>query len=110
MAISSEIAESRESPIFPPVDPDFGDADTAHGAAAASVALWAASDDAPRWLRVVLPALAVLAIAPHLEAHRWDHSPNVPAFYAAGGMCLIAAGLVLLIGRKKNETMVAATA
>jgi hypothetical protein len=53
-------------------------------AAAVAVALWAASSDAPRWLRVALPALAVLALVPRLEAGRWDRTPQVPAFFADG--------------------------
>jgi hypothetical protein len=51
-------------------------------AAAVAVALWAASREPPRWLRVALPALAVLALVPHLDAHRWDRTPKVPAFFA----------------------------
>jgi hypothetical protein len=57
---------------------------------AVTVALWAASNDAPRWLRVALPALAVLALVPHVQAHRWDRTPRMPAFFASGAynLCL----------------------
>jgi hypothetical protein len=59
-------------------------------AAAVAVAIWAASNDTPRWLRVALPALAVLALVPHLQAHRWERTPKLPAFFAGGAykLCL----------------------
>jgi hypothetical protein len=52
-------------------------------AAAAVVALWAASS-ASRPLRIVLPALAVAALVPTLDAHRWSRTPSLPDFFAKG--------------------------
>jgi hypothetical protein len=50
--------------------------------AAVVVALWAASRESARWLRVTLTALAVLAVAPHLQAQLWHRTPRIPAFFA----------------------------
>jgi hypothetical protein len=48
------------------------------------VAMWAASRDVPRWVRVVLPALAVLALLPDLGVDRWSSTPGGPAFITDG--------------------------
>ncbi len=47
------------------------------------VALWAASR-APRWARVGLPVLAILALAPHLQRSSWATTTHVPAFIDSG--------------------------
>jgi hypothetical protein len=52
-------------------------------AAAVMLALWAAASR-PAWLRVGLPALAVLAIAPNVTLAAWARSPHVPAFFTTG--------------------------
>ena len=70
-------------------------------AAAVAVALWAASSDPPAWLRVALPALAVLAIAPNLSqknAH-WVRTPKQPSFFThrAYENCIRAGDNVLII-------------
>jgi hypothetical protein len=44
------------------------------------VALWAASSTAPRWARIALPVLAIVAIAPHLQRSSWATTTRVPAF------------------------------
>ena len=53
-------------------------------AAAVLVALWAASGGVSQWLRVGLPTLAIVALFPNLGDHRWDQTPQVPAFIAKG--------------------------
>jgi hypothetical protein len=53
-------------------------------AGAVTVALWAASHDTPVYLRFVLPALAVVILAPSLGHHYWDEKLHVPAFFADG--------------------------
>jgi hypothetical protein len=53
--------------------------------AAVVVAIWAASRDAPAWLRVLLPAVAVLALVPQLRSSPWKVTPTFPSFFAAGG-------------------------
>ena len=50
-------------------------------AAAVIVALWAASSVRPRWLRLVLPVLAVAAIVPNVGLAAWARSPHVPSFF-----------------------------
>ncbi|HEX4521497.1 MAG TPA: hypothetical protein VH063_18125 [Gaiellaceae bacterium] len=50
-------------------------------AASVVVALWAASG-ARRWLRIGLPVLAAVALAPNLGHHHWDEELDVPAFVA----------------------------
>jgi hypothetical protein len=68
-------------------------------AAAVIVALWVASNDVPLWLRVVLPAIAIVTLLPHLGDHRWDETPRVPAFFAHGyyKRCLAPGENVLVI-------------
>jgi hypothetical protein len=51
-------------------------------AAAVAAALWVASTEAPAWLRVGLPALAVVALLPNLGVGAWKRTPNLPAFFA----------------------------
>jgi len=46
------------------------------------VALWAASPSVSRWLRIVLTALAVAALFPHLGLGYWHERPLRPAFFA----------------------------
>jgi hypothetical protein len=50
-------------------------------AGAVIVALWAASG-ARRWLRIALPVLAAISLAPSLGHHHWDAKLAVPAFIA----------------------------
>ncbi|HEX4521595.1 MAG TPA: hypothetical protein VH063_18620 [Gaiellaceae bacterium] len=50
-------------------------------AASVMVALWAASNARPAWLRVALPTLAVLALVPNLSWHAWARTPEVPALF-----------------------------
>jgi hypothetical protein len=52
-------------------------------AAAVIVALWS-SGGAPRWLRIALPILAAISLAPSLGHHHWDTKLVVPAFIADG--------------------------
>jgi hypothetical protein len=52
--------------------------------AAVIVAMWAASSPVPRWLRVLLPALAVLAILPNLHLRVWTTTVHEPSFISAG--------------------------
>jgi hypothetical protein len=53
-------------------------------AAAVAVSLWAASDARPRWLRIVLPSLAVLSVAPNLAWGAWARTPRVPTLFTTG--------------------------
>jgi hypothetical protein len=50
-------------------------------AAAVIVAIWAASPVRPSWIRIGLPVLAVLAIAPNVSLAVWARSPHVPSFF-----------------------------
>jgi hypothetical protein len=50
-------------------------------AAAVMTAQWAASSARPSWLRVALPALAALAIAPNLAWSAWSRTPDVPSLF-----------------------------
>ena len=54
-------------------------------AAAVTVALWAASAPAPRWVRAALPALAILAVLPNLSWGAWARTPDVPRLFTGGG-------------------------
>jgi len=53
-------------------------------AAAVIVALWAASNIRPPWLRVLLPGLAVVALLPNLSWHAWARSPDIPSLFTTG--------------------------
>jgi hypothetical protein len=53
-------------------------------AAAVTVAMWAASAGPPRWLRVLLPALATVALVPNLGLPVWHRTPALPTFFGAG--------------------------
>jgi hypothetical protein len=68
-------------------------------AAAVIVALWTASAQVPRLLRLALPALAIAALLPNLGQHHWDETPKVPAFFTAGDYktCLAPGENVLAI-------------
>ena len=46
------------------------------------VALWAAGSATRRWVRIVLTAAAVLAIAPRVWTGAWHEHPTRPAFFA----------------------------
>jgi hypothetical protein len=50
-------------------------------AAAVMTAVWAASSRSPRWLRIGLPALAVVAIAPNVSWAAWSRTPDVPRLF-----------------------------
>jgi hypothetical protein len=50
-------------------------------AAAVMTAIWAASSRRPRSLRIALPALAVLAIAPNVAWGAWARTPEVPRLF-----------------------------
>ena len=50
-------------------------------AGAVMTAIWAASSRRPRWLRVALPALAALAIAPNVSWGAWARTPGVPRLF-----------------------------
>jgi hypothetical protein len=50
-------------------------------AAAVIVALWVASNSAPRWVRIALPAAAVLCTLPNLAWSAWARTPDVPAVF-----------------------------
>ena len=45
------------------------------------VALWAASGARPRWLRIGLTALAVLALVPNVSWSAWARTPQIPALF-----------------------------
>jgi hypothetical protein len=45
------------------------------------VALWASSDARPRWLRVGLTGLAVLALLPNVSWSAWSRTPQVPRLF-----------------------------
>ena len=53
-------------------------------AAALIVAVWAASSDAPRWMRTLLPALAVLSLVPNPAANVWAVTVHLPSFFTSG--------------------------
>jgi hypothetical protein len=53
-------------------------------AAAVAVALWISSTRSALWLRVALPLVVLVSIAPHLGAHRFDEKLDVPAFVGSG--------------------------
>jgi hypothetical protein len=53
-------------------------------AAAVVVALWAASNREPRWARILLPALAVIALVPNPNAGAWAVTAQVPPFFTSG--------------------------
>jgi hypothetical protein len=53
-------------------------------AAAVMTALWAASSRSPRLLRVLLPALAALALVPNLSWAAWSRTPQVPELFTTG--------------------------
>jgi hypothetical protein len=69
--------------------------------AAVAAALWATSSGPPGWLRIVLPALAVLALVPNLsQAHaHWIRTSKQPAFFTdrAYERCLRKGDNVLII-------------
>jgi hypothetical protein len=50
-------------------------------AGAVMTAMWAASGRRPRWLRIALPALAALAIAPNVSWGAWARTPEVPRLF-----------------------------
>ena len=50
-------------------------------AGAVMTAIWAASGRRPRWLRIALPALAALAIAPNVSWGAWARTPEVPRLF-----------------------------
>ena len=50
-------------------------------AGAVIVALWAASGARPRWLRIGLTALAVLALVPNVSWSAWARTPQIPALF-----------------------------
>jgi hypothetical protein len=50
-------------------------------AAAVMTALWAASSARPRWLRIVLPLLAIASLLPNLTWHVWGRKPDVPRLF-----------------------------
>jgi hypothetical protein len=52
--------------------------------AGVAVASWAASRVAPRWARVALPALAMIAIMPSLWNSVWHETPKRYAFFTQG--------------------------
>jgi hypothetical protein len=51
-------------------------------AAAVIVALWSADPSRQRWLRTLLPVLAVLALLPTLRQADWRSHPDRPEFFA----------------------------
>jgi hypothetical protein len=53
-------------------------------AAAVIVAMWAASNVRPLWLRALLPCFAVLALVPNLSWAAWSRSPQIPALFTTG--------------------------
>ena len=52
-------------------------------AGAVMTAQWIASSARPGWLRVALPALAALAIAPNVSWGAWSRTPDMPALFAS---------------------------
>lgn len=52
--------------------------------AAVVVAMWAASSRHPVWLRTILTAVAILAVAPNLSWGAWARTPDVPALFTSG--------------------------
>ena len=67
--------------------------------AAVAVASWAAAGSAPRLARAILPALAVVAIAPSLWNSEWHEHPSRPAFFSSGTYvkCLVPGENVLVL-------------
>jgi hypothetical protein len=63
------------------------------------VAIWAAGESSPPWLRIVLTIAAVVAIAPRLSTGAWHSTPPVPAFVSAGlyKKCLKPGANVLVV-------------
>lgn len=53
-------------------------------AAAVAAAIWAASPRPSRWLRVLLIAAAVVALAPAVSRDLWRTTPPRPSFFADG--------------------------
>jgi len=53
-------------------------------ALAVAVALWAASDLRPAWVRPALAALAVVFVAPDVSWHAWARRPDVPSLFTTG--------------------------
>ena len=53
-------------------------------AASVMVSLWAASTKTRRPIRLLMTALAVLAVTPNLAWHDWVNSPRVPALFTTG--------------------------
>jgi hypothetical protein len=52
--------------------------------AAVVVAMWAASSRPALWARILLPAAAIVAIAPNLSWGAWARTPDVPALFHNG--------------------------
>jgi hypothetical protein len=68
-------------------------------AAAVIVALWASRPLAPRWLRIVLPVLAVLSLIPKLSGELWKFTPQHPAFFSSAAVrsCLAPGENVIVL-------------
>jgi hypothetical protein len=66
---------------------------------AVMTAQWAASSRWPRWLRIALPTLAILAIAPSVSWGAWSRTPDVPRLFSTGvyRSCLARGQNVLLL-------------
>ena len=54
-------------------------------AAAVAAALWAVSPRPPRWFRIALVALAVVALVPAAPRGLWRTTPERPSFFADSG-------------------------
>jgi hypothetical protein len=68
-------------------------------AAAVIAALWSATTQVPRWLRIVLPVLAAVAIVPAFWHGTWHVHPTRPMFFSSGAYlrCLSPSTTVLAL-------------
>jgi hypothetical protein len=73
-------------------------------AAAVMIAIWAASAATPRWARIALPSLAVLALLPRVGSTEYHHAPDNPPFFAdrLDRVCLRPGENVLVLPYGKN--------
>jgi hypothetical protein len=68
-------------------------------AASVMTAIWAASSRRPAWLRIALPVLAAVAIAPNVSWGAWSRTPDVPRLFTTAmyKSCIARGQNVLLL-------------